>query len=77
MCMKFMRKTAGVTLRDRVRFEIIISELGRTSIMKKIKSYRKNWRKHVERMKETKSPKQVLQYAPVSKRSRGRPRKPS
>ncbi|HYS62000.1 MAG TPA: reverse transcriptase family protein [Gemmatimonadales bacterium] len=73
--MKFMRRTAGVTLRDRIKSETITSNLGVTPIMKKIKSYRKKWRNHVERMEETRSPKQVLQYTPVGRRSRGRPRK--
>lgn len=39
--MKLMR-TVEVTLRDRFRFETIASELVVTSIMKKIKTYRKN-----------------------------------
>src|SRR6266550_2781532 len=51
--MKFMRRTAGVTLRDRIKSETITSNLGVTQIMKKIKSYRKKWRNHVERMEET------------------------
>ena len=73
--MKFMRRTAGVTLRDRVPSEKITADLGVKPVMKKIKQYRKDWRNHVKRMEETRSPKQVLQYTPTGKRSRGRPRR--
>lgn len=46
--MKFMRIT-GMTIRS----EIITSNLIATPIMKKIKTYRKKWRNHVEKMDET------------------------
>lgn len=48
-----MRRTAEVNLRDRVRFETITSELEVTSIMKKIKTYKKKLRNYVERIEET------------------------
>ena len=50
---------------------------GRDELLEKNgrKSYTKSWRKHVERMEEIRSPKQVLRYIPVGRKSRRRPRK--
>jgi hypothetical protein len=73
--MRFMRRTAGYTLRDRKRNVDIMNELQTTPVISKIKTYRKKWREHVGRMDEERSPKQILQYTPVGRRSRGRPRK--
>ena len=73
--MRFMRKTAKVTLRDRKRNTDILNTLEATPIIKKIKNYRKNWRRHVNRMPETRSPRMIQRYTPTGKRPRGRPRR--
>ena len=72
---RFMRRTAGVTLSDRIKSEVITDSLGVTPIIRRIKNYRKKWRSHVERMEEGRSPKMITEYTPTAKRSRGRPRK--
>ena len=73
---KLLRRTAGVTLRDWASPESITLELGGTPIMKKkSSSAEKNWRKHVERMEERRSPEQVLHHTPIGRRSKGRPKK--
>src|SRR6266576_4746657 len=69
--MRVMRRTAGVTLRDKIHSEDIRNMLGVTSVVKRIKTYRKNWRTHVGRMEEYRSPKIVLQHMPTTKRPRG------
>ena len=43
--MKFIRKTTGVTLRDRVRSETITSEFKVLSIMKKNQALQKKFKK--------------------------------
>ena len=73
--MLFMGRTAGVTLRDRIHSEDIRNMLGVTSVVKRIKTYRKSWRMHVGRMEEYRLLKIVLQYTPTAKRPRGRPRR--
>lgn len=60
--MKYMKRMARLSLRDRFRSETITSNLGVTPILKKIEFYRKKkWRYHVEKTEETRLPKQILQ----------------
>ena len=70
--MKFMRRTVGVTLRERVRSEIITSEPGVTLIMKKNQVLQKKLKKTME---EYRSLKQVLQCTHSGRESIGIPRK--
>lgn len=52
-----MKKTAGYTLLDKKRKVDILNELKVTTILSRIKSYRKMWRAHVHRcMNEEHSP---------------------
>lgn len=69
--MKFLRRTAGVTLRHKIKSEKITSEFGMTPIMKK--SYRNKWRNHVEWKKGNKTAETGLPVKPVKKRSKRRP----
>jgi hypothetical protein len=46
---KFMGKTAGLTLCDHKRNEEIVKNLKVESIFKFIQNYRANWKKHTER----------------------------
>lgn len=73
--MKFLRRSAGYTLLDKKRNEVIQEELGVTPIIKKITEYRKKWRNHVDRMHEDRSPRIMHEFTPEGKRSRGRPRR--
>lgn len=73
--MRFMRRTAGITLNDRIRSQEITDSLGVTPILRRVKNYRRKWRSHVERMEEERSPKMIEKYTPTAKRLRGRPRK--
>lgn len=57
--MQFMRRTAGVTIRDKMRSEVIASNLRVTPIMETVKAYRKKWRNHIEKTDETRLPNQV------------------
>ena len=36
--MRFMRRTAGITLRDRIRSEVIVKNLGVISVVNKVKN---------------------------------------
>ena len=73
--MRFLRRTAGYTLLDRKRNTDILDEIKTTPILRKIRNYRKKWREHVDRMNDDRSPKQIQQYTPTGRRSRGRPRR--
>ena len=59
--MKLRIRMVGVILRDMIRSATITSEFRVMLVMKKIKCYGKNRRKHVEQIEETRSLKQVLQ----------------
>ena len=60
--MRFLRKTAGHTLRDRKRNKAIQSELNVTLVIRKVQKYRRKWREHLERMSEERSPKWAAKY---------------
>ena len=40
-------------------------------IIERIKSYRRDWRNHVGRMQDERSPKRILNYTPTGRRSKG------
>ncbi|CAG7823103.1 unnamed protein product [Allacma fusca] len=63
------------TRQDRKRNEDILKELGAEPIIRRVKDYRKKWRKHVDRMPDERSPQKVKEYTPTGRRSRGRPKK--
>lgn len=44
-------------------------------VIKKVENYRRNWREHVGRMGEERSPRKIINYTPRNRRPRGRPRK--
>jgi len=49
--------------------------IGNTDIVRFIKSRRIAWLGHVMRMDDKKTPKRILHWKPIGKRTRGRPRK--
>lgn len=73
--MKYMRATAGYTKMDKKRNSEILNELNVEPIMGRIKRYRKDWRSHVMRMSDDRSPRKIWNYTPKGRRSRGRPMK--
>jgi hypothetical protein len=73
--MKFMRKTAGLTLWDHKKNQEILKNLKGEPIFKFIQNYRANWKEHIERMDSSRIPNNLLKYRPHGKRSQGRPLK--
>ncbi len=73
--MKFLRGCIGATRRDRIRNEEIRNYLGIYNLNGKIDEYRKAWRDHIDRMEDTRIPKQILKYKPRGKRNIGRPKR--
>jgi hypothetical protein len=71
--MKFMRKTAGFTLWDHKRNEVILKNFKVEPISKFIQNYQANWKEHIERMDSSRIPNNFLNYRPHGKRSLGRP----
>jgi hypothetical protein len=70
--MKFMWKTAGLTLWDHKRNEEILKNLKVEPVSKCIQNYRANWKDHIERMDSNRFPNNLLNYRPHGKRSLGR-----
>lgn len=73
--MRFLRSTAGYSLRDRKRNEDIREELKIFNITDKIKDYRQQWKEHLERMEHDRLPKIYYRYRAKGRRSLGRPKK--
>jgi hypothetical protein len=73
--MKFMRKTAVLTLWDHKRNEEILKNLKVEPVSKFIQNYRANWKNHIERMDSNRISNNLLNYRPHGKRSLGRPLK--
>jgi hypothetical protein len=70
--MKFMRKTAGLTLWDHKRNEEILKNLKVEPVYKFIQNYRANWKDHIEIINSNRIPNNLLNYRPHGKRSLGR-----
>jgi hypothetical protein len=70
--MKFMRKTACLTLWEHKRNEEILKILKVEPVSKSIQNYRANWKDHIERMDSNRIPNNLLNYRPHGKR---KPRK--
>ena len=72
--MRVLRLIYGVTLRDRVRSEVIREKLNVESILDYIERSQLRWFGHVKRMEPARYPRKYLDWKPNGKRSRGRPR---
>jgi hypothetical protein len=70
--MKFMRKTAGLTLWDHKRNEGILKNFKVKPIFKFILNCWANWKEHIERMDSSRIPNNLLNYRPHGKRGVGR-----
>ena len=73
--MKFLRRAAGKTRRDRIRNNTIRNEFRTTPLTDTIKSNCLKWYGHVKRMPERRLPKQLIETRPTGMRTRERPRK--
>jgi hypothetical protein len=73
--MRFLRSVKGYTRLDKIRSEVIRKELEISGIQDVRSKHKQNWINHIERMDNTRFPKQALNYKPRGRRDRGRPRK--
>ncbi|KAJ8007663.1 hypothetical protein DPEC_G00096500 [Dallia pectoralis] len=72
--MGFLRKVAGLSLRDRVRSSVIREELGVEPLLLCIERSQLRWFGHLVRMPPGRLPREVFQARPAGRRPRGRPR---
>ncbi|KAJ7999278.1 hypothetical protein DPEC_G00213770 [Dallia pectoralis] len=72
--MGFLRKVAGLSLRDRVRSSVIREELGVEPLFLCVERSQLRWFGHLVRMPPGRLPREVFQARPAGRRPRGRPR---
>lgn len=72
--MKYLRRTAGVTRRDKIRNTIIREDLKLESTLSYIEKRKLSWWGHLQRMESTRPVKQIWEARIETKRKRGRPR---
>ena len=72
--MRFLRRVAGFSLRDRVRSSVIREGLGVESLLLRVERSQLRWFGHLSRMPAGCLPREVYQACPTGKRPRGRPR---
>ena len=72
--MSFLRKVAGLSLRDRVRSSVIREELGVDPLLLRVERSQMRWLGHLVRMPPGRLPGEVFRARPTGRRSWGRPR---
>ena len=72
--MRFLRRAAGLTLRDRIRSSTIRESLKAESLLLHIERSQLRWLGHVLRMPRERLSHQVFEAMPQGKRRVGRPR---
>ncbi|KAK0139279.1 LINE-1 reverse transcriptase [Merluccius polli] len=72
--MSFLRRVAGLSLRDRVRSSVIREELGVDPLLLRVERSQMRWLGHLVRMPPGRLPGEVFRARPTGKRPRGRPR---
>ena len=72
--MKYLRKCIGKTRRDRIRNCQIRNTLNQEPAIKRIETNVLRWFGHINRMDESRKPKQVWEARGEGSRGRGRPR---
>ncbi|TWW67388.1 hypothetical protein D4764_02G0004290 [Takifugu flavidus] len=72
--MSFLRRVAGLSLRDRVRSSDIREELGVEPLLLHIERSHLGWLGHLARMPSGRLPLEVFRTGPTGRRPRGRPR---
>ena len=73
--MRFLRSVKGSTRLDKIRSEVIRKELEISGIQDVTAKYKQNCINHLEKIDNTRLPKNALNYTSRRKRDRGRPRK--
>ncbi|KAK0135351.1 putative uncharacterized transposon-derived protein F52C9.6 [Merluccius polli] len=72
--MSFLRRVAGLFLRDRVRSSVIREELGVDPLLLRVERSQMRWLGHLVRMPPGRLPGEVFRARPTGRRPRGRPR---
>ncbi|KAK0133852.1 Non-ous end-joining factor 1 [Merluccius polli] len=72
--MSFLRRVAGLSLRDRVRSSVIREELGVDPLLLRVERSQMRWLGHLVRMPPGRLPGEVFRARPTGRRARGRPR---
>ena len=72
--MGFLRRVAGVSLRDKVRSSVIREGLGVEPLLLRVESSQSRWFGHLVRMPPGRLPGEVFQAHPAGRRPKGRPR---
>ncbi|TWW77463.1 hypothetical protein D4764_12G0008530 [Takifugu flavidus] len=72
--MSFLRRVAGLSLRDRVRSSAIREELGVESLLLRVERSQMGWLGHLVRMPPGRLPGEVFRACPSGRRPPGRPR---
>ena len=72
--MSFLRRVAGISLRDRVRSSVTRERLGVESLLLRLERSQLRWFGHLVRMPPERLPWKVLAARPTGRRPRGRPR---
>jgi hypothetical protein len=73
--MRSVRSVTGYTWLGKIRSEVIRKEPEISGIQDVRLKYKHNWINHLERTDNTRLPKHALNYKPLGRRDRGRPRK--
>jgi len=73
--MRFLRSVRGNTSLEKIRSEIIRTELEIPGTQNVRTKYKQNWINRLERIDNNRLPKHALNYKPRRRRDRGRPRK--
>ena len=72
--MSFLRRVAGISLRDRVRSSVTRERLGLEPLLLRLERSQLRWFRHLVRMPLERLPREVLEACPTGGRPRGRPR---
>ena len=73
--MRVLRLIRGVSLRDRMRSELVRRELGVEPVLECVERNQLRWFGHVKRMREGERLREMMDWRPEGRRPAGRPRK--